>query len=145
MLDPLGLSPLLSGTTPILGSFPPIAFQSHPIRPMSQSQAMLFVVVRTRHEIDPDRGPLWEARCIPGNLVGVGRTPQEAEEKLVGLLEWTEEEEPSFQEWYRGSWSYADQEDQEMYNRFVITHHRSLQNSKPINDRFSFGMATCPA
>ncbi|HVS11351.1 MAG TPA: hypothetical protein VMS76_15885 [Planctomycetota bacterium] len=71
---------------------------------------MSFLFVFSRHERrTPERGAheIYEARCIPGNLIGVGRTQLEARQGLVGLLKWTRAEESSFEDWYRESWTRA--------------------------------------
>lgn len=112
--------------------------------------AMMFAVHLSQHARGPfvndepkDATPIWEARCIPGNLVGVGRTPQDAQRSLANLLEWTAKEE-AFERWYLDAWSYADAHDIECFNQVAGTQQRRLQRPKKISEQFSFGMVpTC--
>jgi hypothetical protein len=70
------------------------------------------IVESTNHDL---HGAFFEARCIPGGLIGIGRTPEQAMESLSGLLGWTRDEEPDFVAWHRDAWTYATEEDRAAY------------------------------
>lgn len=76
---------------------------------------------RRRRPGQPPPGSLyvWGARTIPGNLIGVGRTAAEAVESARGLLEWTRDDEPSFEAWYGKAWRFAHPGDREHFDQQV--------------------------
>jgi len=106
---------------------------------------MLFVFVTTfceRNRVNGSRSqdlaPLWEVRSIPGNLIGVGKTPNEARRSAMGLIEWTVEEEKEPESWYRGAWGQADPADHDIFGRAVTDQHRKLTAPRRIVDNASY-------
>ena len=108
---------------------------------------MQFVLVVSVAERQPGSGgapeKVFEARSIPGNLIGVGRTPQEALEKVYDLVRWTRDEVGSFVDWYRQSWSYADPGDEDTFGRFVTELSRGRAKSRQINEDAAGVVACC--
>jgi hypothetical protein len=83
---------------------------------------------------------VWEIRSIPGNLIGIGKTPADAARSLERLLIWRAKE-PKFDEWYRTAWSYADPGDPEKYDQVLGGRARTLNPPKKIEDRTELRLA----
>jgi hypothetical protein len=80
--------------------------------------------------VPADRGPIYEARCIPGGLIGCGRKPQEALENLRRLLVWTLNEEPSPDAWYRTAWERAPRGDIKTFGSSMVDSARRLRSER---------------
>lgn len=93
----------------------------------------------------PEQRVIWEVRCIPGNLIGVGAGPDEAWNSLAKLIRWTADEEASFEAWYREAWNRAEVGDAEIFERHLMRSIRSLRGPIKVHERAVLVVQDAPA
>ena len=86
-------------------------------------------------------GAVFEARAVPGGLIGCGHTLSEARENLERLLAWTIRDEPSPEAWYKEAWEKACPEDVKLFGRRMVQEARKIE-SAPIRSTGGAGGGT---
>lgn len=87
-------------------------------------KTLLFIFISSTTEWKPlkgldasSEGPVHEARSLPGNVVGLGATPEEAEKNLKATLDCVFARAGSPETWYRKAWKSVSDEDRQAFGR----------------------------